>query len=338
MTNTTFVDACKRKPTDRIPVWYMRQAGRYLPQYRKLKERYDVLTIAQTPELAAAVSMQPVTALGVDAAILFADIMLLPIAMGVDVRIVESVGPVIDAPIATRKDLNRLSTAGWEDRLGFLATTIGILKKELTVPLIGFSGGPFTLASYLIEGKPGRQFTKTKTLMYTNPSLWKSMMLILTRGIISYLELQIHAGVDAVQLFDSWVGCLSPEDYKVFAYPYSSHIFSALRRRKISLIHFATNTTAFLKRFADVECDVVGIDWRLSIKDAWEIISPKKAIQGNLDPAVLLADFPTIRKKADGILADVAGRPGFIFNLGHGVLPETPAEHLLRLTEYIHGK
>lgn len=336
--NTSFILACKRKKTDHIPVWYMRQAGRYIPEYRKLKERYDILTIATTPELAAEVTLMPISILRVDAAILFADIMLLPIAMGMSVRLVESVGPVIDSPIVTTPDINKLNKDGLEERLGFLSQTIRMLKPQLQVPLIGFSGAPFTLASYLIEGKPSRQFSKTKTFMYNNPQGWKRLMTKLTAGVRSYLGVQIRAGVDAVQLFDSWAGCLSRDDYEAYVLPYMKEIFTALRFSPIPLIHFATNTSAFLDRFADVDCDVIGVDWRMSVSDTWKIIGPAKAIQGNLDPAVLLADFSCIQKKADRIIADVNHRPGFIFNLGHGILPTTPVEQLIRLTDYVHGK
>ncbi len=338
--NTTFLDACFSKRTSHTPVWYMRQAGRYLPEYRKLKEKHTILDIVRTPELAAKVSLQPIDILGVDAAILFADIMIPLVGIGVDLDIVEHIGPVIKNPIRTNQDVKKLRKLQPREDIPYLLDTITILKKELQtkVPLIGFSAAPFTLASYLIEGKPTRDFLQTKLFMYTNQKAWHALMKKLTDLIIVYLKSQVATGVNALQLFDSWVGALSENDYKTFVLPYSKQIFESLKSEKMPLIHFGTNTAGMLSSFADVSCDVVSVDWRISIDKAWKEISYTKAIQGNLDPALLLSDFSIIRKQVDTIFSSLPKRDGYIFNLGHGVLQQTPVENLKRLTEYVHKK
>lgn len=338
--NTTFLDACFSKRTSHTPVWYMRQAGRYLPEYRKLKEKHTILDIVRTPELAAKVSLQPIDILGVDAAILFADIMIPLVGIGVDLDIVEHIGPVIKNPIRTNQDVKKLRKLQPDEDIPYLLDTITILKKELQtkVPLIGFSAAPFTLASYLIEGKPTRDFLQTKLFMYTNQKAWHALMKKLTDLIIVYLKSQVATGVNALQLFDSWVGALSENDYKTFVLPYSKQIFESLKSQKIPLIHFGTNTAGMLSSFAEVSCDVVSVDWRISIDKAWKEINYTKAIQGNLDPALLLSDFSIIRKQVDTIFSSLPKRDGYIFNLGHGVLQQTPVENLKRLTEYVHKK
>lgn len=318
----------------------MRQAGRSLPQYRKLRKKYDVLTICKTPELAAEVTLQPIEVLGVDAAILFADIMLPLLALGVDVRIVDAVGPVIQHPIRNARGLASLRSLEPDRDFAHVRETIRIILERIghNVPLIGFAGAPFTLASYLIEGRPSRDFLKTKSLMYANPGAWEKLMKMLTQMTISYLGAQAQAGVHAIQLFDSWAGCLSPQDYAHYVLPYTRKIFTSLRRYHIPLIHFGTNTAGMLKVFSSVDCDVVGIDWRISLDEAWKTIGRRKAIQGNLDPAMLLSDFSLIRKKVDALFKMVGGRNGYIFNLGHGVLPETPLGNLKKLVAYVHAK
>lgn len=338
--NTTFLDACYSKKTSHTPVWYMRQAGRYLPEYRKLKEKYTILDIVRTPELAAKVSLQPVDILSVDAAILFADIMVPLIGVGIDLDIVEHIGPVIKHPIRTSEAVKKLRDLSPKQDIPYLLKTITILKKELnnTVPLIGFSAAPFTLASYLIEGKPTRDFMQTKLFMYTNQKAWHTLMQKLTDMIIVYLQTQVAAGVTALQLFDSWVGNLSEYDYQTFVLPYSKQIFEALKKDPIPTIHFGTNTAGMLKTFSSVACDVVGVDWRISIDKAWSQIGMHKAIQGNLDPALLLSDFSLIRKHVDEIFSKLPKKEGYIFNVGHGILQQTPVENLKRLTEYIHTK
>ncbi|HSW97231.1 MAG TPA: uroporphyrinogen decarboxylase [Candidatus Saccharimonadales bacterium] len=338
--NKIFIDTCFGEKTKYTPVWYMRQAGRYLPEYRKLKETYNILDIVKNPELAAKVSLQPVDILGVDAAILFADIMIPLLGVGVDLEIVENIGPVIKHPIKTLNDVKKLRALEPQENIPYLLTTIEILKKELKnkVPLIGFSAAPFTLASYLIEGKPTRDFIKTKSLMYNDKPTWELLMNTLSRMIITYLNAQVVSGVQALQLFDSWVGCLSESDYQEYVLPYTKPIFEHIQHTNIPLIHFGTNTAGLLTSFSSVKSSVIGVDWRISIEKAWERIGYDKAIQGNLDPVLLLSDFSVIKKHVDEIFSKLPKREGYIFNLGHGVLPSTPVENLQRLTEYVHQK
>jgi len=338
--NTTFLDACYSKKTSHTPVWYMRQAGRYLPEYRKLKEKHTILDIVRTPELAAKVSLQPIDILGVDAAILFADIMIPLVGIGVELDIVEHIGPVIKHPIRTMQDVKKLRKLNPREDIPYLLETIAILKKELQtkVPLIGFSAAPFTLASYLIEGKPTRDFLQTKLFMYTNQKGWHALMKTLTDLIIVYLKSQVATGVNALQLFDSWVGTLSEDDYQTFVLPYTKQIFESLKNENVPMIHFGTNTAGMLSSFASVPCAVISVDWRIPIHKAWKEIGYSKAIQGNLDPVLLLSDFSDIKKQVDTIFSSLPKREGYIFNLGHGVLQQTSVENLKRLTEYVHKK
>lgn len=334
--NDRFLKACQGEQVEQIPVWFMRQAGRSLPGYREMRKKYDVLTLTQTPELAAQVSLEPVERLGVDAAILFADIMLLPIAMGIEVKIIDSVGPVIDDPLDTPQSLSRLHPF-FPESIEFLQKTIRILRKELTIPLIGFSGAPFTLASYLIEGKPTRTWQKTKQFMFAHPEAWHELMTLLSRGTVGYLRAQIDAGVQAIQLFDSWVGCLSPAQYTHYVHSHVQHIFDSLKDQHVPKIYFGTNTAGILHHFAELNCEVVGVDWRITLSDARKLISGK-ALQGNLDPTILLSDWDTIQKEVDSMLEEIDPKIGYIFNLGHGVLPETDDQVVRKLVEYVHGK
>ena len=320
----------------RIPVWFMRQAGRSLPGYRKLRAKHSLLKLVQSPELAAQVSMEPIELLGVDAAILFADIMLLPIAMGIEVRMVDGIGPVIDAPIDRAEKVSQLEPFDAE-RVEYLNETIRILRSKLSVPLIGFSGAPFTLASYLIEGKSSRSWTKTRRFMTEHPESWKKLMSALSVGIIKYLEMQISAGAQAVQLFDSWVGCLSPEEYRTYVLPHVQRIFTALKKTGVPRLHFGTHTAGILDDFANVDCEVIGVDWRVSLSEAKRRIG-RKSIQGNLDPAMLLAPWTTLKSTVDGMLDEVNSKKGYIFNLGHGMLPEVDHAVVRRLVEYVHSK
>lgn len=305
-----------------------------MPEYRKLREKHDVLTLTQTPELAAEITMQPVHYLGVDAAILFADIMLVPIAMGVDVKIVDSIGPVIDEPITKAADMAKLQDFG-TDKIDFLSQTIKLLRQDLKIPLIGFAGAPFTLASYLIEGKPTREWLATKRLMYDQPELWHQLMDKLTNSIIFYLKEQVRAGAQALQLFDSWVGCLAAADFREYVLPYNERIFDALAESNVPRIAFGTDTGSFLNDFASVDCEVLGVDWRLDLGTVQREFSTK-AIQGNLDPAVLMSDFSVIAKKTDQILNSLETRDGYIFNLGHGVYKQADPETMKRLVEHVH--
>jgi uroporphyrinogen decarboxylase len=336
MFNDTFLKACYGKPTEHIPVWFMRQAGRSLPGYRKIREKYDVLTLTQTPELAAQVSLEPVEWLNVDAAILFADIMLLPIAMGLDVKIIDSIGPIVGNPIIQPADIKKLKPFQ-PSNVQYLQETIKILRGELQVPLIGFSAAPFTLASYLLEGEPTRRWLKTKRFIFEQPDGWDRLMTVLTDAIIEYLSTQIEAGVQAVQLFDSWVGCLAPADYRAYVLPHVQRIFTALKEKEVPRIHFGTDTAGLLPDIASLDCEVVGLDWRVDIANAKTVLE-KKALQGNLDPVVMLSDQKTIHSHVDRITDSLPSKSGFIFNFGHGVQPETDDAKLKELVEYIHAK
>jgi uroporphyrinogen decarboxylase len=337
----SLVRAARREPLAATPVWFMRQAGRSLPEYRAIRERYDILAICQSPELCLEVTLQPVRRLGVDAAVLFADIMLpVMFGLGVDVRLVENVGPVVDAPIREPADLRRLRAPPPEQSVPFVLETIRLLRRALEAEraVIGFAGAPFTLAGYLIEGRPSRDFLITKGLMRGSPDLWHGLMDRLTEMVIDYLRAQARAGADVLQVFDSWVGCLSPDDYQVHVYPYMLRIFDALRADGIPAIHFGTGTAGILPAMVAAGGDVIGLDWRVDLVQTWEqVIGPRRAVQGNLDPSMLLGPWPVVEQGARRILDGVNHRPGHIFNLGHGVLPETPVEHLQRLVELIHG-
>ena len=316
----------------------MRQAGRYLPGYRRLREKYDVLTICKTPELCAEATILPVEQLGVDAAIIFADIMLPVEAMGISFRIEESLGPVIQNPVSSMADVESLRIVEPQRDLRFLLDGIRLVKERLNgkVPLIGFAGAPFTLASYIIEGRPSRDFVKTKSLMYKDSETWHELMEKLAHMVSVYLRAQIEAGVEAVQLFDSWVGCLSPQDYEEYALPYSKQIFRDLSSTNVPTIHFGTQTTTLLELMKEAGGDVIGVDWRIPIDEAWKRVGDGVGIQGNLDPAALLGSFELTKTKAEDVLRRVSGRAGHIFNLGHGVLPNTPVENVSRLVNLVH--
>jgi uroporphyrinogen decarboxylase len=335
------VRAARREPLAVTPVWFMRQAGRSLPEYREIRQRHDILAICQTPELCLEVTLQPVRRLGVDAAVLFADIMLpVMFGLGLEVRLVETVGPVVDAPIREPADLRRLRALPAEEAVPFVLETIRLLRGALEPEraVIGFAGAPFTLAGYLIEGRPSRDFLITKGLMRSSPELWHRLMDRLTAMAIDYLRAQARAGADILQLFDSWVGCLSPHDYRANVYPYMERIFDALRADGIPAIHFGTGTAGILPAMVAAGGDVIGIDWRVDLVQTWEqVIGPTRAVQGNLDPSVLLSPWPVVEHETQRILDGVNHRPGHIFNLGHGVLPETPVDNLQRLVELVHG-
>ena len=333
--NDTFLKACRHEPTDHIPIWFMRQAGRSLPGYRELRKKYGVIELTQTPELAAQVSMEPVKLLGVDAAILFADIMLLPLAMGVDVKIVDSVGPVIGNPITSAADIDKLGAFDPKNT-EYLKDTIRILRRELSVPVIGFSAAPFTLASYLIEGEPTRKWLKTKRFMLEQKPAWDKLMTILSDAIVVYLREQVDAGAQALQIFDSWVGCLSASDYRIYVLPHVQRIFAALKDTGVPRIHFGTDTAAMLKDFSNVDAEVIGLDWRIDLPEAKKLIGDK-AMQGNLDPVVLVSDIENVKREAKRIIDSLPSRTGFIFNLGHGVLPESNDQVIKQLVEFVHG-
>jgi uroporphyrinogen decarboxylase len=315
----------------------MRQAGRVLPEYRAVRADFSLLEICRRPELCAEVTLQPVRRFDVDAAILFADIMHPLIGAGVDLDIVDGVGPVIHSPIRSLTDVDQLLPLVPEVDLPYVLTTIRLVKAELggRVPLIGFSGAPFTLASYLIEGQASRDFVRTKSMMYAMPDLWHRLMARLTDMVIVYLRAQHEAGVDALQLFDSWVGCLSPSDYSHYVAPYSRRIFAALAQVDTPLIHFGVNTATLLPMMKDDGATVIGVDWRIPLDAAWAIIGDRLAIQGNLDPAALFGTRELIQRKVQDVLRRAGGRPGHVFNLGHGLLPQTPLDSVQRVIDCV---
>jgi uroporphyrinogen decarboxylase len=330
--------SARLEPTERTPVWFMRQAGRSLPEYQAIREKHDLFSICRNPELCAEVSLLPVRRLGVDAAVLFADIML-PIAfgMGVSLRLVDDVGPVIDQPIRDLGAVERLSSLSSEEAVPFVLDTIRLVRRALParVALVGFSGAPFTLAGYLIEGRPSRDFVHTKALMYGDPQLWHRLMERLSAMVIDYLRSQVRAGAEVLQLFDSWVGCLAPEDYRRYVMPHVRPIFES--GLATPMIHFATGATHLLPLLREAGGDLIGLDWRVHLGEAWGQVGFDRGVQGNLDPAAMLAPWSVIEEKARAVLDAAGGRPGHIFNLGHGVLPQTPVEPLQRLTELVHS-
>ena len=333
MTSMRFLTACKGGTPDAVPVWFMRQAGRSLPEYRALRERHDILEMCRTPELAAEVTLQPVRRYGVDAAILFSDIVVPLIAMGVHLTIAPNVGPVIDAPIRSVEDIDRLHALETDD-VSFVTQTVRALKEELNVPLIGFGGAPFTLASYLVEGGPSKDHRTTKAFMHTEPEAWRKLMDRLAEATLSYLRAQIDAGVDAVQLFDSWAGHLSPADYERHVLPASQTVLQGLEDT-VPRIHFGVGTGQLLELMVGAGTDVMGIDWRVPLDVARERLGDKVVLQGNLDPTVCLGPWDVIEEQAHDILRRLGGR-GHIFNLGHGVLPESDPDNLKRLVDLVH--
>ncbi|MCL6630988.1 MAG: uroporphyrinogen decarboxylase [Alicyclobacillus herbarius] len=332
-----FLKACRRQPVDVSPVWFMRQAGRYQPEYRQLRERYSLLEICRQPELCVQVTRLPVEQLGVDAAILFSDISLPIGAMGREFDIQEHVGPVLAHPVRSRQDVESLHRFDPEEALPYVFESIRGLKRELPVPLIGFAGAPFTLASYIIEGGPSRDYLRTKQMMWSEPSLWQDLMDTLADVTIRYLQSQIAAGVDAVQLFDSWVGSLSPDDYRVFVLPTMRRIMGALEPFDVPLIYFGVTTGELLPIWPETGATVIGVDWRVRLEDAATRVGPQVALQGNLDPALLFAPWEVIEARTKSILDQGLNHSGFIFNLGHGVHRLTDASKLQRLTEFVHS-
>ncbi len=333
-----FVRAARREPVERTPVWFMRQAGRVLPEYRALRERWSLLDICRQPELCAEVTLQPVRRMPLDAAVMFADIMLPLMGIGVDLDLVDNVGPVIRDPIRDATGLAQLRPLDPGADVPFVLETIRLLQQELggRIAVIGFSGAPFTLASYLIEGKPSREFLITKSLMYNQPELWHALMDRLTGIMIAYLQAKAAAGVDALQLFDSWVGALSPRDYATYVQPYTRRIFAALGPAGLPFIHFGTNTAGLLDLMKDDGGTLIGVDWRVPLDVAWARIGHHLGIQGNLDPAALLAPPAVLEEQAADVLRRAGTRPGHIFNLGHGLLPATPLDNILRLVDFVH--
>jgi uroporphyrinogen decarboxylase len=337
--NDRFLRACRRQPVDVTPVWFMRQAGRYMPEYRAIRERYSLLDICRHPELAVAVTLQPVDAIEVDAAILFSDLLLPFTPMGLDFDFVKGEGPSIERPIRQASDVDRLRTFDPREAMSHVLETIRILRRELAdrVPLIGFGGAPFTMAAYAIEGGPSTTYSTAKAFMYAQPEAWHRLCDRFARLVADYLRAQIEAGVQAVQVFDSWVGQLSRADYAEFALPHTRRIFETLAGSGVPAIHFGVHTGALLPDMAAAGGDVIGVDWRAPIDEAWERIGHDRAIQGNLDPVRLLGPEQGMFEAADDILRRAAGRPGHIFNLGHGVLPSTSLASVQELARHVHG-
>ncbi len=333
-----FIRACRGERVERVPVWFMRQAGRYQPSYRRLRERYTLLELAQDPDLLAQVTVQAVRDLGVDAAIVFSDIMMPLSAMGVDFTIQENVGPIVKEPIRTQRQVEALRPFVPETGVGYLLEGIRRIVRELgDVPLIGFAGAPFTLASYLVEGGPSRTYVETKRLMWTQPDVWRALMQALSAMVIVDLQAQIAAGAHAVQVFDSWAGALSVSDFECFVRPYLGQIFSALKALDVPLIYFGVGTSHLWEAMTRTGATVLGVDWRTPLSDLWARRGEQvRAVQGNLDPARLLAGWAATEQGARIILEQMAQKPGFIFNLGHGVPKETDPAVLKRLVTLVH--
>jgi uroporphyrinogen decarboxylase len=325
------VRACRRELVERTPVWFMRQAGRSLPEYRALRERHGFFELAGTPELCTNVTLQPVERYGVDAAVLFADIMTPVLAMAFDVQLVEGVGPMVEHPIRAAADVERLQQLAPPE--GTLEA-IRLIREELPSEkaLVGFCGAPFTVACYLVEGRGSRDFLAAKEVMYREPAVWHALLERLADGFAAYVHAQVDAGADVIQLFDSWAGILSPGDYEEFAAPYSRRVLDAV---SVPTIHFGTGTAGLLSHMRDAGGDVIGLDWRVELDRAWATIGSDRGVQGNLDPAVLLAPWARVETAARDVLRRAAGQPGHIFNLGHGVLPQTDPEVLAKLTKFV---
>lgn len=332
-----FLKACRKEPVDCTPIWMMRQAGRYLKEYRDIRSKYSFIEMCKTPELVVEVTLQPVRRFELDAAIIFADILLPLEYMGIDFEFTKDDGPQIKNPVRTKKEVEKMRTFVIEEHMDYLLTSIKLVRKELDgkVPLIGFSGAPFTLASYIIEGGGSKNYIHTKTMMYKEPDTWHLLMEKLVDMIIDYLNAQIKAGAQAVQVFDSWVGCLCPSDYKEFILPHQKRLFEGLDK-SVPNIHFAFGASHLLKLVKEAGGDVIGLDWRIDIDDAWGQLNYETAVQGNLDPTALYGSKDYIKKRVEDILKRAENRNGHIFNLGHGILPTVPVENAEYLVNLVH--
>jgi len=336
-TNHPFLAACRRESTSYTPVWLMRQAGRYMEEYRKLRAQNGFLELCKNPDLATEITVTPVQKLNVDAAILFADILLILEPMGVGLEYSKGDGPVLHHPVRSGKDVDGLKEFKVETELAYVYESVKKIRKELKnkVPLIGFAGAPFTLASYLIEGGGSRNYIHTKRLFYSAPEAWKRLMARLAKLIGEYLNCQIAAGAQAVQIFDSWAGCLSPADYEQFVQPYTKAVIDAVTPG-VPVINFSTGTTGLLRHVRAAGGDVIGLDWRVNLDEGWATVGHDVAVQGNLDPVALFAAPREIKSRVAEVLRRAGGRDGHIFNLGHGVLPETPVDHVIAMIEAVH--
>ncbi|MBI2363359.1 MAG: uroporphyrinogen decarboxylase [Elusimicrobia bacterium] len=333
-----FLDACRRKPVDATPVWFMRQAGRYLPEYRAIRTKATFLEMCERPDIATEVTMQPVRLMGVDAAILYADILLPVRPMGVKLEFVKGEGPVLTPPVRSAKDVARLRVFDAEDGLGYVMETVRRVRRELAgkVPLIGFAGAPFTVASYLVEGGPSKEYRYTKAMMRGAPVLWNALMTKIAKVTVGYLQGQVKAGAQALQLFDSWVGVLSKEDYERSVKPHSVRVLAAMKKTGVPVITFGTGTSPFLESFADTPADVVGVDWHEPLDAAWKRVGLGRAVQGNMDPAYLFLPLPRLKEVVKAVLDRAAGRRGHIFNLGHGIMQHTPPENVRAVADWVH--
>jgi uroporphyrinogen decarboxylase len=330
-----FVKACKSQEVDRTPVWFMRQAGRYMPEYRAVRKQYSLIEICKNPKLAAEVTIAAAEELGVDAAIIFADLLLPLEVMGLPFHFSTGEGPVIEKPVRNKEDIGRLRTDRAAD-LGYVGEAVSLVSNhfESSLPVIGFCGAPFTLASYMIEGGGSRSYLNTKKMMYSSPA-WDELMRKLVTVVSAYAMEQVRCGADVIQIFDSWVGCLSVEDYRDYVLPRTTELVETLQSTGAPVIYFGTDTTSLLPWMKQTGADVIGLDWRVPLDEGWRSIDFKGAIQGNLDPVLLFADLKLLRSRAGDILNLAGGRPGHIFNLGHGILPETPVENVKALTRFI---
>ncbi|HEY1348308.1 MAG TPA: uroporphyrinogen decarboxylase [Ktedonobacteraceae bacterium] len=334
-----FLAACRRQDVDATPIWLMRQAGRYMEAYRALREKYRILEIIKTPELACSVTLQPINAFDLDAAIIFADILPPLEGMGLQLSFSKGEGPVIHNPLRSRADVEALRTPEPEESLWFTLQAISLVRQELEsrgLPLIGFSGAPFTLASYAVEGGGSSHYLYTKGLLMSDPQTWHLLMGKLSEVVGHYLLAQARAGAQALQLFDSWAGCLSPQDYREYVLPYSRRAIQIAAQGQVPIIHFSTHTCGMLDLINEAGGDVLGVDWRTSLERAWRTVGEGKAVQGNLDPVALFAPWDELKKRARQILDQGIGRPGYIFNLGHGILPRTPVDNVARLVDFVH--
>jgi uroporphyrinogen decarboxylase len=331
-----FVQACKAQPVDRTPVWFMRQAGRYMPEYRAVRKQYSLIEICKRPHVAAEVTITAAEALGVDAAIIFADLLLPLEVMGLPFHFAAGEGPVIEKPVREREDVARLRT-DQASELGYVSEAVRLVCDHFgaRLPVIGFCGAPFTLASYMVEGGGSRNYIHTKKMMYSSPSLWDELLRKLVAVAGEYAAEQVRAGADAIQIFDSWVGCLGVEDYRRYVLPRTSELVRTLQKTGAPIIYFGTETTALLPSMKQTGAEVIGLDWRIPLNEGWHSLGNQGAVQGNLDPALLFADWKEVKSRAAEILRRAGGRPGHIFNLGHGILPETPVENVKGLAKFV---
>jgi uroporphyrinogen decarboxylase len=334
--NSNFVRACKSLPVDRTPVWFMRQAGRYMPEYRAVRKEHSLLEICKKPALAAEVTITAAESLGVDAAIIFADLLLPLEVMGLPFHFSAGEGPVIEKPVRSKEDIDNLRTDRAAE-LGYVSEAVALVAKHFAerVPVIGFCGAPFTLASYMIEGGGSRNYIHAKKMMYNSPKDWDALMSKLVAVTSAYSAEQVRAGADAIQIFDSWVGCLSVEDYRRYVLPHVTGMVKGLQKTGVPIIYFGTDSATLLPAMNETGADVIGLDWRIPLDEGWDRLEHKTAVQGNLDPVLLFADWNELQSRAENILVRAARRPGHIFNLGHGIVPETPVENVKNLARFV---